>query len=566
MENRSETKNCQNCKKDFVIEQEDFNFYEKIKVPSPTFCPECRFQRRLMFMNERVFYRRECEMCKKKLISVFGSEKNFKVFCSKCWWGDGWDCSKYYLDYDPNKNFFDQLKELQKITPFMEKVNDYSTLVNSEYVNHAGSCKNCHLIFNADFNENVYYSSTIESLRDSSDCMMMNKTELSYECIGGDGSRIYFSENCPQSVNVWYSKDCIGCNDCFGCVNLNKQSYHIFNKPYSREEYKNKIKEMELDKYSSHLKIQENIYDFWNKFPRRYMYGRMNKNVSGDYIYNSKNAKNCYEAVCLEDCAYCQFITLPTFRDCYDFTNWGNGVEMCVETINCGEGGNNVNYCAMVWSNVRNIEYSFFVLNSKNCFGCVNLRNKEYCILNKQYSKEEYIKLREEIISNLEKNSYVDSKGRVFKYGEFFPYDLSLFSYNGSIASQYFPLDKKEIEKSGFSYTEIPKPNYLATVSFQDIPDSIKDIPDNFSEEILQCSCGKFYRIISGELQLLKRFILPIPRKCPDCRHMARIKRVNPPFLYDRNCDKCGIEIKTSYAPDRPEIVYCVKCYQQEVY
>lgn len=37
MEYKSETKICQNCKKDFTIDPEDFKFYEKIKVPSPTF-------------------------------------------------------------------------------------------------------------------------------------------------------------------------------------------------------------------------------------------------------------------------------------------------------------------------------------------------------------------------------------------------------------------------------------------------------------------------------------------------------------------------------------------------
>jgi len=30
-----ETRNCQNCKKDFIIELDDFGFYEKIKVPIP---------------------------------------------------------------------------------------------------------------------------------------------------------------------------------------------------------------------------------------------------------------------------------------------------------------------------------------------------------------------------------------------------------------------------------------------------------------------------------------------------------------------------------------------------
>jgi len=33
----SQTKICQNCKKEFIIEPEDFEFYEKIKVPTPTF-------------------------------------------------------------------------------------------------------------------------------------------------------------------------------------------------------------------------------------------------------------------------------------------------------------------------------------------------------------------------------------------------------------------------------------------------------------------------------------------------------------------------------------------------
>lgn len=55
---QSETKSCQNCKNDFVIESEDFSFYEKIKVPPPTFCPECRFIRRLMWRNNRSLYPR----------------------------------------------------------------------------------------------------------------------------------------------------------------------------------------------------------------------------------------------------------------------------------------------------------------------------------------------------------------------------------------------------------------------------------------------------------------------------------------------------------------------------
>ena len=63
----SETKSCQNCQKDFTIEPDDFAFYEKMKVPAPTFCPECRLQRRLAWRNEKSFYERTCGLCEKAI-------------------------------------------------------------------------------------------------------------------------------------------------------------------------------------------------------------------------------------------------------------------------------------------------------------------------------------------------------------------------------------------------------------------------------------------------------------------------------------------------------------------
>ena len=44
MEQKPETKNCQNCKNDFTIEVDDFSFYEKIGVDVPKICSECRAQ------------------------------------------------------------------------------------------------------------------------------------------------------------------------------------------------------------------------------------------------------------------------------------------------------------------------------------------------------------------------------------------------------------------------------------------------------------------------------------------------------------------------------------------
>ncbi len=50
--------------------------------------------------------------------------------------------------------------------------------------------------------------------------------------------------------------------------------------------------------------------------------------------------------------------------------------------------------------------------NCKFCIGCIGLRNKEYCILNKQYTKEEREKKADEIFSRMETDGTL---------GEFFP-------------------------------------------------------------------------------------------------------------------------------------------------
>ena len=85
MEYKNETKNCQNCKKDFTIEIEDFNFYEKIKVPPPTFCPECRLQRRLVWMINIVLFKRKCDFCGNAGLSMYKENAPYKIYCHKCW-------------------------------------------------------------------------------------------------------------------------------------------------------------------------------------------------------------------------------------------------------------------------------------------------------------------------------------------------------------------------------------------------------------------------------------------------------------------------------------------------
>ena len=77
--------------------------------------------------------------------------------------------------------------------------------------------------------------------------------------------------------------------------------------------------------------------------------------------------------------------------------------------------------------------------------------------------------------------------------------------------------------------------------------------------------CTEAFKITPEEFKFYKKMLIPVPKLCPNCRHFARLAQRTPIKLYDRTCAKCGIEIKTSYASDRPETVYCKKCYNIEV-
>src|SRR3989344_9506785 len=98
---KPEIKNCQNCRGDFVIESDDFNFYEKIKVPPPTWCPECRMKRRMVFRNERKLFRQKNALTGGKLLSLYPPESGYTIYDDKDWWSqDKWDPLSFGMDFD----------------------------------------------------------------------------------------------------------------------------------------------------------------------------------------------------------------------------------------------------------------------------------------------------------------------------------------------------------------------------------------------------------------------------------------------------------------------------------
>ncbi len=562
-----ETKNCKNCKKDFTIEPDDYSFYEKMKVPAPTWCPECRMVRRLVWRNERNLFRRKDAHTELDSFSGFPAEANVKTYENSYWHGDSWDPLEYGVDYDFSKSFFEQFYNLMTQVPLPAK-SSAGFMIDSDYCNEAGRLRNAYLCFDSDFVENSAYLVKATNMKDSFDSHEVIDDELCYEDVMVYKSyRTLYSLDCESCVDVWFSKGLRGCTNCFGCVNLRGKSYYFFNEPLSKEEYESKLSEMNLSSYESIKSIYSAVLEYWQKFPVKYYHGIRNLNCTGDRISDSKNVLDSFSIQEGENVRYIEISVLKVANS-YDCVQLFMGVENAYECVTVGEGAYNLKFCFNCWAESRDLEYCGYCVGSSDCFGCVGLSKKQYCIFNKQYTKEEYFKLREQIIKQMDEVLYKDSVGREYKYGEYFPAEFSPHAYNESLAQDYVPIDSNTAKEKGFLWREPNAREFQTTMLGSELPDLINDVSDEITKEIIACeSCKRAYRIVPIELQFYRRIGLPLPHLCHNCRFLNRFKFINPPKLWHRKCmnEGCPNEFETSYSPENSEIVYCESCYQNEV-
>ena len=565
-----ETKNCQNCKQDFNIEPDDFSFYEKMKVPAPTWCPECRFIRRVHWRNHRSLYKRNCALCSKTLISVF-KDSPTPVMCAECWNGDTWDQFEYTRDIDLNKPLFNQIWDLTKLQPLVFQNRVGGNIINSDYANSLANSKNIYLSFSVVDSEDILFSENVDSSKNSIDCSSVYYIDrCSWNIDSLENYNCHFMLETSKNVDSSFLYDCSNCSNCCLSSNLRNKSYVFKNQQCTKDEYFTAVKDLKLSSYSGFMNART-LFDHMRKNSISKFSKNINSvNVTGDNIINSKDIFNCFEITDCENISNGhRMLFSKDIKDC----NWVLRGEREYETIS-GSGNSNGEIGCVLCFGSRNIEYSLYCRNCSYCFACVGLKNAQYCILNKQYSKEEY----EEIVPKLRQHMldvpFIDSKGRIYKYGEFFPYEMCPFGYNETMAHDSFPKSKEEIIRSGFNWKEPEQKTYQVTKDNNTLPDNIDDISEDVLKEVIGCpnngdymsQCTTAFKITKEELLFYKQNSLPIPRYCPNCRHYQRVKYRNPMKLYKRTCSNgCGREFETSYAPDRPEKVYCEHCYQAEV-
>ncbi len=567
----SETKICQNCQKDFTIEPDDFGFYEKIKVPPPTWCPECRMIRRLVWRNEQSLFRRSNDASEKNetLISTYHPDAKIKTYDKEMWWSDKWESSDYGADYDFSRPFFEQWKELMERIPHVALSDSKS--VNSRFCNYTVEMKNCYLVTAAWTSEDSMYCNRISGCKFTHDSYNCYNTEFGYENVYcRDSNKLLFSLESETCLDSYFLYDCRNCSNCILCTNLRNKNYCIENTQYSKEEYFERKKELALNTRLGIEKAKIKFQELWKEAFHKHLKLTNTVNVIGDHIVNSRNCFGVFDiAGGFENVKYANW----GHKGCSDSYDVGPGCggssELTYEGISIGVTDSRCFLSAIIWYS-NDIWYSFMMNNCRNCFGCAEMNGKQYCILNKQYTKEEYEELVPKIIEQMKKMPYVDKQGRSYGFGEFFPPEISPFAYNETCAQDYFPIDKKIAKEKGYLWREYVSGVYKTTIKGKDLPQSIAEVDDSILDQVIECEITKKpFKILEQELNFYRRLDLPLPSIHPDERHNRRLKLRNPMILRKRMCYFGDKEIDTTYLPESeggPEKVVCTEHYKKEIY
>ncbi|MFH0820795.1 MAG: hypothetical protein V1908_03405 [Candidatus Peregrinibacteria bacterium] len=544
---------CKQCSTGFEIVDWDRQFYQRMQVPEPTLCPKCRSQRRMAWGNQTNLYKRKCGGTGADIVSAYHPSSPLTVYRQSYWFSDKWDPMQYGRDFDFSRPFFEQWAEFAKNVPRPALHSDFEFDENAEYTNYAGKNKNCYMLFDSDYNWDCYYSMGTNKSRNCMDNYRIKESELCYECV--DCVKCYnlhYSQDCTNCSDSAFLKNCIGCKKCFMCSNLKNKEYYIFNKQYDQATFEKLMQS--LSSNTSLAKYFKDWSAFKLQFPQRYMRGIQNENVTGDYLVYSKDALECFDSMQLWDCKYFTR-AFGSSQNCMDCDECGDGISEFFNTTFCGYNEQRFRCSMFCFSECSQLDYCFYTHYSQNCFGCLGLRHKKYCIFNKQYSVAEYNALLPKIIEHMKKAG---------EWGEFFHAIYSDFAYNETIAHEYYPMTKSEVESQGWRWREKDKQDYLPATS--KTPDDSRVANESICKELFACEkCGRNYKIIDQEFKFYKNNGIAIPQYCFFCRHKARFDLRNLRNLFSRQCMKCTAAVLTTYAPYQPEIVYCEKCYQESL-
>lgn len=543
---------CIHCEKEFTITDREILQYKQVELVIPSICVTCRWQQHFAFWPFGKFRYGVSDLSGDKLITILPENPRYPIYTSKEWYSDLWDPMNYGASIDFEKPFFEQLKDLQEKVPRPHQQGTNS--INCDWSDDAWDSKNSYLCRSIAKCENVYYGYRVVESKDSIDLSHVYTLDQCYDCtFCFHCYNLLFSFNCHNCLDSTFLYDCRNCTDCFMSFNLRGKQYCIENVQYTKEDYFEKMKSIDFSSYSSLEKLKER----YNLLLQTLAIHKENFNVKtynsfGSFMTNCNNCVNVFSWEDSENCTNC-LRGLKT-KDCIDMTGCWK-IELSGNNT-CATGGYKQKYSS--WSDGRFSEYLDLCTECEYCFGCIGLRNKSYCILNRQYTKEDYFEQIEKIKQKMIEDG---------TYGQFLPYSMSLCDYTHSTGMIYIDNPNKELIKKLGGYWIDEKHTIIEGSTVDEMPDSIFEVDESICTKGFICpKTGWRFNIAKEELAFLKRKKVALPREHFDIRTKKRMEKLSICKSEKYLCIYCqkGVD---GYYPHKwgYKNISCEECYLKNI-
>ncbi len=481
--------------KSFAISEHEMSLREKFGFGEtlPTVCPRERFKQLGAFWPMWALHKRTCDKTGKTIISIFDKDCKYPVWHRDEWVAHNDPPSR---DFDFSRPFFEQALEVFKKSPLPH--NFQSNNINCEYTDDWYHSKNCYLCHSGEYCEDLRYCYGCDHLKDSHSCVFAFSSELCFDsinvknCFNGK-----YLLNCKNVHDSSFLYDCRDCHDCLFCFNLRNKQYCFANQQLTKEEFEKKKAEWDF----TSIDVYEHAKKYFEKMMTETAWHRAVEidrceNTTGCYVRDSKDCENCYMLSKHENCANVSFS--------------GPDAKTTLDAL--GTVGTELSYmCSLpVYSyfsrlsfsvdHCRYVDYCAYLQNCQYCFGCCGLFGRKYCILNKQYSKEEYEELVPRIVEHMKGGSIKGTENtatlRSAEWGTFFPEFFPPNPYEESYSGYHFPrpsinplLDRPfEIQKGDIEFAKKIKGPLPNSYYIKRIQDNFKWMP--FAGELRKTHCA----------------------------------------------------------------------------
>ena len=415
----------------------------------------------------------------------------------------------YTQDFDITTWFFTAFGEFYKNHPksSLSKTRDNE---NSKYADSLFGAKNAYLSFaTGDDAENIIYSFTtyakVSNILNS--VSVIDGCENIFYCTDITKSfNIFYSRFIINSNNIRFSTNMIWCNECIECDGLDNKSYCIRNEKLPKDEYfreKQKIlaqKDTFTEKYNKNIKIIGSNINSHNVSWQRVIFS---ENIESWYLVSyMKDARNVYLTAWVNGCT--------NFYDCFEV--WFDSHDMYA--VSQGWTYSQNVYCSNFIDGWANQYYSFFLEQCSYCLGCIGLKNKEFCILNKQYTKEEWFEMANKIFEQMDKD---------WTLWQFFPWSINPFYFNDTVASLIDDsFTKEEVAKEWYlrrdEEIKVDTPAWAEVITTKELNNfqwfnekGEREINPEILKKVIKDEKWNYYRIIPMELEFLQKHGLPLP-------------------------------------------------------